>query len=225
MEAVTNNKADFPRYICCLSTNLCGCGLQRRRVHNNTTANNMAMRHSVARRTSLNVGSPAAIRSRSAERGVRHPADGVYLDFDSDHNKPPGDGSFIADEDGANYPNRERLSSESSMSKQVRSHRRAMSDPFDTADSGGVTDADLATVKDNGLLEKEEHGLPTLARFPFAETQDTNCWSESPLDIFQIRGPDYLKDKKKVTAQSYLLRARGCDLFLADEPGQCETAK
>jgi hypothetical protein len=223
MEAVTNNKRDLPRYVCCLSANLCGCGLQRRRVHNSKT--NMAMR-SVARRTSLNVGSPGAIRSRSAERGVRHPADGVYLDFDSDQNKVSGDGSFEEDEDGAIYPNRERLSSESSMSKQVRSHRRAMSDPFDTADSGGVTDADLAAIKDYGLLEEEEeHALPTLARFPFEETQDTNCWSESPLDVFQVRGPDYLNDKKKVTAQSYLLRARGCDLFLADEPGQCEMAK
>ena len=91
---------------------------------------------------------------------------------------------------------------------------------------GGVTDADLAAaVNDYGLLEEEEHALPTLARFPFAETQDTNCWSEPPVDIFRVRGPGYLKDKKKVMAQHYLLHTQGCDLFLADKPGQCETAK
>lgn len=183
---------------------------------------------SVARRSSLNLGSPAGQRSRSAERShsIKHAEE---FDFESK-------GSFDSTEMNGNggnllvpaLPSRERLSSESSLSKSVRYHRRTMSDPFDTPDCGGITDGDLhheEPVKDYGLLEEQEHALPTLARFPFAETNDKNCWSEPPVNIFSVRGPNYLSKKKKVTAERYLLRARGCDLFLADKPSGCNMAR
>lgn len=126
-------------------------------------------------------------------------------------------------EDGTGDGNRERLLSESSLSKQVRTHRRAVSDPFDTPDMDAP--ADGLPVDDNGLIEEQQFALPTLQRYPFAETHNRNCWSEPPVDIFQVRGKDYLTDKKKVTAKKYLLRARGCDLFLADKPNCCEMGR
>jgi len=56
--------------------------------------------------------------------------------------------------------------------------------------------------------------IPTLLRYPVSETRDLNCWSETPLNIFKVRGSNYLNDKKKVASDAYLMRARGCDLLL-----------
>ena len=109
-------------------------------------------------------------------------------------------------------------------SRITRGHRRAMSDPFDTADIGGATDGDYKLERqdqENEAADEEQEPLPTLPRFPVAETRDKNCWSEPPVSIFHVRGANYLDDRKKVAAQKYLLRARGCDLFLADNPQHC----
>lgn len=178
---------------------------------------------SVARRTSVNLGSPELKRSRSAERSMRQAGEGIQLQME-----PPSllhQGDPVSDEQLL-YANRERLSSESSISKQVRSHRRAVSDPFDTAEMEGITDgiADGPT-DEQGLAEEAENALPTLHRWPYAENNNKNCWSEPPIDNFQVRGPRYMTDKKKITATSYLLRARGCDLFLSDKPNTCDMAK
>ena len=190
---------------------------------------------SVTRRASQNLGSPEARRSRSAEPPLHdHLDDGVRLDFEPtdsfDESEIDGESAHhhcVPTINGHAEPNRERLSSESSISKK-HLHRRAMSDPFDTPESGGITDGDLHhvdPVKDYGLLEEEENALPTLARFPFAETANRNCWSEPPVGIFSVRGAGYLENQKKVGARRYLLSARGCDLFLADNPNQCTISK
>jgi hypothetical protein len=97
-----------------------------------------------------------------------------------------------------------------------------MSDPLDTADAQGIIDED---VKDYGTAEDDEHALPTLPRYPFAETNNKNCWSVSPIKMFSVRGEKYLSKKKKVTAGEYLLRARGCDLFLSEKPNACDMSK
>lgn len=176
-------------------------------------------------RSSVNLGSPQATRTRarSAERTMLQRGEVIHLDFES-HGLPSLD-----DEDDKPFANRQRLTSESSISKQVRSHRRVSSDPFDTAGMEGITDGDSQDKEPvevcHGLIEEEENALPTLARFPFAETNNKNCWSESPVDIFSVRGPDYLSSKKKVTAKRYLLNARGCDLFLADKPNCVKISK
>lgn len=91
-------------------------------------------------------------------------------------------------------------------------HRRAMSDPFDTADSQGFLEEDAQEMVEE---EEADHAVATLPRFPYAETNNKNCWSETPVKIFSVRGESYLKTKKKVTATEYLLRARGCDLFVS----------
>jgi len=43
-----------------------------------------------------------------------------------------------------------------------------------------------------------------------------NCWSEPICSEFKVRGANYLKDKIKVASGSFLLPARGVDVFLSD---------
>lgn len=180
----------------------------------------MSGMRSVARRTSVNIGSPEPKRSRSAERSMRQEGEAIQFQFD----KPYQNGSHAGHmEEEMIYPNRERLSSESSISKLVRSHRRANSDPFDVAGMDGV--GEDGHIDEHSFDDEKQFALPTLQRYPFAETNNHNCWSEPPVDIFQVRGADYLTDKKKVTAKKYLLRARGCDLFLADKPNNCDIGR
>lgn len=146
---------------------------------------------------------------------MRQYGEGIQLKYDT----PYQDGGSQGPGEETIDANRERLSSESSISKQMRCHRRAESDPFDTA---GLDEIGETPVDDYGLVQEQQFALPTLQRFPFAETHNQNCWSEPPANIFQVRGGNYLADKKKVTATKYLLRARGCDLFLSDKPNQID---
>ena len=44
----------------------------------------------------------------------------------------------------------------------------------------------------------------------------TNCWGESDPSDFQVRGPYYFQDRKKVPSQDFLFHIRGVDLFLTD---------
>lgn len=125
-------------------------------------------------------------------------------------------------------------------------HVRAMSDPFDAQEEllleAGQVMA-MYTLDDTGAAHAQEDSsartpakessageqfprssrrqsfhaaLPTLPRFPFIQTKNKNCWSEPPVGIFQVRGPDYTQSKSKVSSGPYLLTARGCDIFLAD---------
>lgn len=149
---------------------------------------------------------------------MRQYGEGIQLKYDT----PYQDGGSQGPGEETIDANRERLSSESSISKQMRCHRRAESDPFDTA---GLDEIGETPVDDYGLVQEQQFALPTLQRFPFAETHNQNCWSEPPANIFQVRGGNYLADKKKVTATKYLLRARGCDLFLSDKPNQIDVGR
>lgn len=57
-----------------------------------------------------------------------------------------------------------------------------------------------------------------LPRFPEGAELGSilNCWSEPPAELFNVRGAQYLADKKKVKSGSYLFNNRGMDLFLTD---------
>lgn len=95
--------------------------------------------------------------------------------------------------------------------------RRSVSDPLDA-----LEDVDEIWKEDQGALTAPPSPdsarrilcLPTLPRFPCVEQQNENCWSEPPINIFRVRGKDYLTAKNKVPSQPYLLRSRGCDLLL-----------
>ena len=89
-------------------------------------------------------------------------------------------------------------------------HRRSVSDPFDVPGLEQPESGDSSTAT-------PVNALPTLPRYPVAETRDLNCWSEPPVEIFKVRGKNYLKDKKKVPSAPYLFSARGCDLLLFPE--------
>lgn len=122
---------------------------------------------------------------------------------------------------------------------------RCDSDPLDAA---GTDDDGLETLPT--LPVTSEHGtvtlpnklgldlhpptnlepIPTLPRYPIAETKNCSCWSEPPHDRFQVRGRDYLREKPstsymstmkrsasgKVTSGPYLFRAIGCDVILTN---------
>ena len=58
--------------------------------------------------------------------------------------------------------------------------------------------------------------IPTLRRYPVAETMNCNCWSEPPHAHFNVRSGAYLSEKRptKVPSGPYLLRAIGADVIL-----------
>ena len=74
----------------------------------------------------------------------------------------------------------------------------------------------VASVTDDSSIEESAAPLPTLPRYPVLEQRNKNCWSVPAVEKFAVRGPTYLKDKKKVPSGPYLLEARGLDLFLND---------
>jgi len=161
-------------------------------------------RASVSRRSL--VGSPIAPRSRSAERNIPEPD---------------------ADDDAVDC--REATIRSAHL---LTRHMRCDSDPVDNA--GGDDDTGLL----GGVPVKSEHGtvtilntldldmhpaksqepIPTLPRYPIAETKNCNCWSEPPYSKFKVRGGSYLRDKKpaKVPSGPYLFRAIGADLILTN---------
>lgn len=176
---------------------------------------NSMERHSVNRRASLNLGSPPPTRSRSAERSMRQINETLMVEVENEMRNGGVHQSPSFDSKGSsNFVDKP---------ESTRSSRpRAMSDPFDTADAEGIIEED---VRDYGAAEDDDHAIPTLPRYPYAETNNKNCWSESPIKIFSVRGAQYLSKKKKVAAGAYLLRARGCDLFLSDKPSTCDMSK
>jgi len=93
------------------------------------------------------------------------------------------------------------------MRNQKVSHILILSDPSDP----------LANTAKEKHYQTSNSCLPTLPPCLIAETKGTNGWSHPPVDIFHVRGPTYLDDKKKVVSGPYLLTARGCDLFLTKD--------
>jgi len=169
-------------------------------------------RRSVYRRSSAGGLASPSVRSRSAERSLTMDDFEQQLQVDEKNlvseqapESPMPSNGHIPSIDGSNR----------------RAHRRAMSDPFDTADSEGMIEEPAKEMAD---LEEAE-ALRTLPRYPYAETNNKNCWSETPSKIFSVRGESYLKTKKKVTTNEYLLRARGCDLFLSEKPNAIEMSR
>lgn len=173
--------------------------VQQQPVDDDNTST-MMKRASISRRTD-ELGSPVAAvpRSRSQERSLEN-----FTDLDSSNQQ----------ETLASAPVDPEVSPRASF-------RRAMSDPFDAGDD---EDIDYSPYHHHQNDHKEgEAGdateIPTtLPRFPVSETRDKNCWSEPPVDIFQVRSSDYLSCKKKYPSEPYLLQARGADLFLSDQP-------
>lgn len=108
-------------------------------------------------------------------------------------------------EDEGCYEDSERLES------PAKGHRRAVSDPS-CCDDDVFKDA-----LDEIVHEEQNQALGTLPRYPVAVTGNKNCYSEPPVSIFNVRGPEYFANKKKVESGPYLMQARGCDLFHFDE--------
>jgi hypothetical protein len=70
--------------------------------------------------------------------------------------------------------------------------------------------------------ESSVSSLPAIvepfSKFPEGATigSHNNCWSEPDPANFEVRGANYLVDKKKVASSEFLFPSRGMDLFLTD---------
>lgn len=167
------------------------------------------LRRSTSRR-STKLSSPPP-RSRSTERFQSESSINKVIGSEEEDHKDDGDDGVWAEQ------------------PEVRKgHVRAISDPFDTQvdqlfDSKDVVAPDV--LEEEQLHEPSRRrtsslgvvALPTLPRFPVIEARNKNCWSEPPVSIFQVRGANYGTAKKKIASGPYLLRARGCDVFLANQ--------
>jgi hypothetical protein len=50
-----------------------------------------------------------------------------------------------------------------------------------------------------------------------SEDNANNCWSEAPSNVFQVRGPKYLSDKKKMASAPCLYATVGLDVLFNNE--------
>lgn len=112
----------------------------------------------------------------------------------------------------------------------ARLHIRCDSDPLDNAGTDDEGEVASPITSEHGTVTipntlglnlhptKLEEAIPTLPRYPIAETKNCNCWSEPPYAKFNVRGEDYLSETKpkKVSSGSYLFRAIGADLILTN---------
>ena len=111
------------------------------------------------RRSSAHENS-ATLRSRSAERTIIQD-DEEALTVDTENLVHGGDDAL---ESAVMVESNDDSMIESTRSESARKlHRRAISHPFDTADSQGFQE-DIAN--DMAEMEEEEHALATLPRFP-----------------------------------------------------------
>uniref|UniRef100_A0A7S0UJE2 Protein ENHANCED DISEASE RESISTANCE 2 C-terminal domain-containing protein n=2 Tax=Pseudo-nitzschia delicatissima TaxID=44447 RepID=A0A7S0UJE2_9STRA len=148
------------------------------------------------------IGSPEPTRSRSAERSSS-------IASQKSWDCAEGVSQSQSNQTGVS---RNRSGGESSIG---HSHlQRANSDPFD--DGGDELLQVPGHLKEIDGSDRSK-ALPTLYRFPCTQTRNQNCWSESPVEMFSVRGSNYMSgDKTKVSCKQYLFDARGCDLFLTE---------
>ena len=159
------------------------------------------------------IGSPEPTRSRSAERSSSYASNGSWDCGDAVS-------TSTSNQSGAST----KPSNESSTGSIGLSHfQRCNSDPFDDGGDELIKVPDHPEGPNNAISSEEKtiHNakpLGTLYRFPCTQTRNQNCWSESPIEIYSVRGSNYMNgDKKKVGNKNYLFEARGCDLFLTQE--------
>jgi hypothetical protein len=126
----------------------------------------------------------------------------------SDPSRTNSSGRFVEDASNDFDPDEftEALADTQKTMKKKVPHRRVMSDPF-----GNGAGPKSATLYESSSTEV----LPTFPPFVAGSVKAKNCWSQPPLEIFSVRGGNYLQDSKKVGSGPCLLLTRGCDLLLS----------
>ena len=169
----------------------------------------------------MTTGSPRPTRARSAERSSFSSGGASSCSRDL----PTAD--ITRTDSNQSDPSRITSGSLNIGSSGSGSHHRSNSDPFD---DGGDELVRVSETGNQGVEERRNddgtnnnnsnkvQALPTLLRFPCMQTRNQNCWSESPTEMFEVRGPNYMSgDKIKIPCNKYLLSSRGCDLFLTND--------
>lgn len=107
---------------------------------------------------------------------------------------------------------------------------RSDSDPLDSAGCDEEPDGDVLEISEHGTVTipnslcleihpaTMQEPIPTLRRYPVAETKNCNCWSEPPHSRFNVRSKSYLMEKKpgKIASGPYIFRAIGADVILTN---------
>lgn len=84
--------------------------------------------------------------------------------------------------------------------------------------SASASSSSAPVLKDEEAEEDQHYLASPLPVFPEGAKLGSqfNCWSEPDPKTFKVRGPDYLKNKKKVESGSFIFPIRAVDLFLTD---------
>eukprot|EP00978_Attheya_sp_CCMP212_P014147 scaffold35932_cov50-Attheya_sp.AAC.3 len=85
-----------------------------------------------------------------------------------------------------------------------------------------LTKKESLTMEDDEIVDEltaPPHAPEPMKMYPKDEKlgEHFNCWSTPLCSDFHVRGPLYLKDRKKVSSGPYLFPMRGVDLFLTDD--------
>lgn len=83
---------------------------------------------------------------------------------------------------------------------------------LDNQGAGIMTESVVMEGHDDPLIKSPMDMFPPGAKLG----THFNCWSVPDHTNFQVRGPKYLADKKKIASGEFLFPARGVDLFLTD---------
>ncbi|KAL9178759.1 hypothetical protein ACHAXT_003890 [Thalassiosira profunda] len=114
-------------------------------------------------------------------------------------------------------PSRRALLTKSAGSLDLKARRKSLI-------QASLQSVRRISAKPEGEMPVEEKVVPakTFDKFPdgAAIGSHLNCWSSPPSTNFKVRGANYLRDKKKIPSDDFLLPSRGCDLFLTDDPPQ-----
>ncbi len=150
-------------------------------------------RESVTRRSLVGSATTRSPRSRSAERYVPEP-----------------------DDDDDDATKKKRGGPDASMSIAHHLLLRADSDPMEVP--AARIEASAPASSSSSPRGGGSFPIPTLRRYPVAETMNTNCWSEPPHAHFNVRGGAYLREKRpvKVPSGPYLFTAIGSDVILTN---------
>ena len=66
-------------------------------------------------------------------------------------------------------------------------------------------------------LGTKAEGAPVYKQFPGLDSEEADCWSESPGDVFKVRGPNYLHDGVKVQSRECAFKLLHVEFFAVDE--------
>jgi Protein ENHANCED DISEASE RESISTANCE 2, C-terminal len=88
-------------------------------------------------------------------------------------------------------------------------------------DDNDDDDDDAGEESEGEEMPAEEEPVDSALSSPlpmFPANQGQSCWSQPEANLFHVRGPNYLKDRVKVTSGPTPFTCRGVDIWMTDNP-------